>query len=191
VSESERRFPSFAFFYSHANVISYTQWVEVEQERKWGAVRIDNRSIISGMSLGWGARELFLSLATWPDITALHNSGNVHINLTFIVLSDHMLVSMRLLGSALQETSQNKFFLHTFSLRCFVFLKTAITCWYITNSVFVVTFKTLTKTQSHITLLALDLNSFFYSSCRTSSAVGNGQWLLKFTSSRVTCFWET
>jgi len=87
MSEFEGRFPSFSSSYSHANVISYTQWVEMEQERKEGAVGIDNRSIISGISLGWGARELFLFLETGLDIRALHNSGNVHINL----LSLHVL----------------------------------------------------------------------------------------------------
>lgn len=86
MSEFEGRFPSFSSSYCHANVISYTQWVEMEQERKEGAVGIDNRSIISGISLGWGVRELFLFLETRPDITALHNSGNV-INL----LSLHVL----------------------------------------------------------------------------------------------------
>jgi hypothetical protein len=87
MSEFEGRFPSFSSSYCHPNVISYTQWVEMEQERKEGAVGIDNRSIISGISLGWGVRELFLFLQTQPDITALHNSGNVHINL----LSLHVL----------------------------------------------------------------------------------------------------
>ena len=43
----------------------------MEQETKEGAVGIDNRSIISGISLGSGVRELFLSLETRPDITAL------------------------------------------------------------------------------------------------------------------------
>jgi hypothetical protein len=87
MSEFEARFPSFSSSYRHANVISYTQWVEMEQERKEGAVGIDNRSIISGISLGWCAKELFLFLETRPDITALHNSTNVRINL----LSFHVL----------------------------------------------------------------------------------------------------
>jgi len=87
MSEFEGRFPSFSSSYCHANVISYTQWVEMEQERKEGAVGIDNRSIISGISLGWYIIELFLFLETRPDITALHNSGNVLINL----LSLHVL----------------------------------------------------------------------------------------------------
>jgi len=84
MSEFEGRFPSFSPFYRHANVISYTQWVEMEQERKEGAEGIDNRSIISGISLGWCAKELFLFLDTRPDITALHNSGNVRINYLYM-----------------------------------------------------------------------------------------------------------
>ena len=71
MSEFEGRFPLFSSSYGHANVISYTQWVAMEQETKEGAVGIDNRSIISGISLGSGVRELFLSLETRPDITAL------------------------------------------------------------------------------------------------------------------------
>jgi hypothetical protein len=70
---------------SHANVISYSQWVQMEQERKKKkkkrSVGIDNRSIIAGISLGSSASELFLFVTSSPDITAVHISGNAHINL--------------------------------------------------------------------------------------------------------------
>jgi hypothetical protein len=49
-------------------------------------------------------------------------------------------------------------------------LKIAITGWYIMNSILYGNIQN-TKRQSHITLLACDLNLFFNSSCRTSLVV--------------------
>jgi hypothetical protein len=108
-----------------------------------------------------------------------------------------MLVSVRLCDSVLWETEQSEYFLlQTCSFECSVMLKIAVAHWSITVLIIAMSFKTLAKAQSHITLLVLEFNYFVFNpSHKTNSAAESGGriWPVtaKVTSSRVTCFSET